>query len=62
MVLEEPHWRQWVYEKLSQQNGNWCIIEKDENTLVACVYTLTGELEYHPVYNLIRVEEELKHE
>tara|TARA_B100002019_G_scaffold290246_2_gene307495 strand:+ start:6400 stop:6669 length:270 start_codon:yes stop_codon:yes gene_type:complete len=57
VVLDSPEWRYFRYEKLSFSKGKWCIIEKEENTLVVCVYTLHGEFVYYPLYNLIKVEE-----
>ena len=57
VVLESPQWKECQYEKLSYQKGRWCIIEKTEITLCACVYTLDGEFEYYPLYNLVKLEE-----
>src|SRR5210317_1538472 len=57
IVLEQPEWREGIYEKLSLQNGKWCIIERMEQTLMTCVYTLDAEFEYYPLYNLIKLEE-----
>ena len=57
VVLESPQWKECTYEKLRFSKGNWCIIEKEENTLAVCVYTLSGEFVYYPLYNLIKVEE-----
>ncbi len=57
VVIDAPFWRFNRYEKLSFQKNRWCIIEREENTLVACVYTLDGSFEYYPLYNLIKVEE-----
>ena len=57
VVIDAPFWRYNRYEKLSFKKNRWCIIEREENTLVACVYTLGGNFEYYPLYNLIKVEE-----
>ena len=57
VVCEEPKWEECTYEKLSLSKGRWYIIEKEDNTLSACVYTLGGEFVYYPLYNLIKVEE-----
>ena len=57
VVLEHPEWREGQYEKLSFQKGRWCIIEKSERTLMACVYTLDAQFEYYPLYNLVKIEE-----
>lgn len=57
IVLEKTEWRDTHYEKLSFQQGRWCIIEKSERTLMACVYTLDAEFEYYPLYNLVKIEE-----
>ena len=54
IVLEDPIYSFFTYEKLRCRKKSWQITDIEEVTLIAPVLTNSGITSYYPVYNLIK--------
>jgi hypothetical protein len=57
VVLEDPVYAEYSYEKLTHRKKVWSVNDIEDFTLIAPVLTNDGITSYYPVYNLIKRED-----